>query len=363
MKKLRSGYTTGACAAAAAKGAALSLLSTQQVTQADIPFPDGSRVTFTLCECIPGDDPIKSAYAAVIKDAGDDPDVTNGAIIAAKVWINTCQPDQEVNEIIIRGGHGVGTVTKPGLAVAVGKSAINPIPLKMISSAVSEVLGMYPLQKGKVIVVEIIVPKGKELAEKTLNARLGIIGGISILGTTGIVRPVSAKAWTDTIKAAMDVAKAGGNNEIVLSTGRTSEAALEKTGAFQPEALIMMGDYLEYALQEAPRHLFTHLHMAGMWAKILKAALQIPQTHVRFGALEVQQAITLISEIQPDKDFSYLNGVNTAREIYERIVAAKDNEIVYEVCRVAKDYHEKTSGIPVTVYLVHHTGKIVVQVE
>lgn len=364
MKKLRSGYTTGACAAAAAKGATLCLLGHASAEGVDIPFPDGRRVYFTLIECrrqTQGAEP--AGYAAVVKDAGDDPDVTNGALIAATVRFAQRPETHKPQEIVIVGGEGVGTVTKPGLAVAIGEPAINPVPLRMIREAVTEALSLYVTGARQALTVEISVPRGKELAEKTLNERLGIVGGISILGTTGVVRPVSAEAWTATITSAMNVAAAGGSREIVLSTGRTSEAALQRTGKFKPEALIMMGDYLEFALQEAAKYPFERLHMAGMWAKILKAALRIPQTHVRFGALEVERANSYISKLFPKKDLLYLAGANTAREIHERLLERGDLVVVQSICRAAKEYHQEMSGIPVTVYLVHHTGRITAQVE
>jgi cobalt-precorrin-5B (C1)-methyltransferase len=257
----------------------------------------------------------------------------------------------------------VGTVTKPGLAVPVGSPAINPVPLAMIRAAVQEVLDQFPGRSFPVLEVEISVPDGEALAEKTLNERLGIIGGISILGTTGIVKPISAEAWTATITASMEVAAAGGNLEIVLSTGRTSEAALQKTGRFKPEALIMMGDYLEFALKAARNYSFTRLHMAGMWAKILKAALRVPQTHVRFGALEVEQAIHYIRSLAPGHDLSYLGGSNSAREIHDRLVDKGDDKLVEKVCATAGEYYREMSGIPVTVYMVHYTGRITVVVE
>lgn len=362
MKKLRSGFTTGACAAAAAKGAALALLCGTQVSCVEIPFPDGRRIEFVLTrDALPADTPEKT-YAGVIKDAGDDPDVTNGALIAASVTINL-SPDQETPRIEIIGGEGVGKVTKAGLPVQIGRSAINPVPHKMIQEAVAEAIGESSLESDTYLTVEIIVPRGKELAEKTLNSRLGIIGGISILGTTGIVKPVSADAWTATITASMEVAAAGGCTEIVLSTGRTSEAALQQSFQFKPEAFIMMGDFLEFSLQEARNYQFSRLHMAGMWGKILKAALKIPHTHVRFGALEMENAIRLIDTLSSGDDVSFLNGANTAREIYERLVNRDRFQVVEKVCQAAKQYHEEVSGVAVTVYLVHHNRSIKVITE
>lgn len=360
-KKLRSGFTTGACAAAAAKGATLLLLKGTGISEVDIPFPDGKRFKFALTRITlhPGENDLPgTASATVIKDAGDDPDVTNGAQISATASFSGTSNEQ----VTLLGGEGVGIVTKPGLAVPPGMPAINPVPRRMITEAVQEALrenGAEDLE----ITVEISIPDGKELAKKTLNDRLGIVGGLSILGTTGIVQPVSAKAYTDTITTAMDVADAAGVLEIVLSTGRTSEKALEKTGRFQPEALIMMGDFLEYALLEAAKYHFSRLHMAGMWAKILKAALKIPQTHVRFGALEISNAISCIKNLLPDCDFSYLQGSNTAREIYQRLHQHGDEQAVIRVCHAARKYHEDVSGLPVSVYLVHHTGEIIVIAE
>lgn len=357
MKKpLRSGYTTGTCAAAAAKGAVQSLL-TQDVTHGvDVTLPAGKKVHFSFCKN--GYDQYGNfGYAAVIKDAGDDPDVTNGAEIGARASYDKCDSKGSVR---ITGGEGVGTVTKPGLAVEVGQPAINPIPLQMIRSSVAEVLGS-DFTGG--VVVEIIIPKGRELAEKTLNERLGIVGGLSVLGTTGIVRPISAEAWTATITTAMQVAEAGGNREIVLSTGRTSEAALQKTDRFAPEAFIMMGDYLEFSLIEAAKFTFTRLHLSGMWAKILKAALRIPQTHVRFGALEAQEAVVFIQDLCPELDVTYLEGSNTAREIYTRLTRHGGEKVVEAVCMAAREYQQDVSGLPVSLYLVHHNGEIVMEIH
>lgn len=359
MKKLRSGYTTGACAAAAAKGAALSLLGRSCCSEVDIPFPDGRRVTFALERCILAASP-PSCTTAVIKDAGDDPDVTNGAAICATVRYKILPGPGE--RVAILGGEGVGRVTKPGLAVTVGEAAINPVPRRMIETAVQEAIDLNRLQEDIGLEVEISVPAGRELARQTLNERLGIIGGISILGTTGIVRPISADAWTATISTAMEVAAAGNNPEIVLSTGRTSETALQRLATFPAEAYIMMGDYLEFALQEARKFPFSRLHMAGMWAKIVKAALRIPQTHVRFGALEIAGAIELIEGLAGPRRLGYLDGANTARELYDRLVAHGDESLTALVCESARAYHQELSGKSVTVYLVHHNGTIVQRV-
>ena len=359
--KLRSGFTTGACAAAAAKAALSCLVSGKPVSEVDIPFPDGSRHTFKIKSCGPPSSDrhgmVKAASASVIKDAGDDPDVTNGAEIS--VQTRFIEPAGNSEALVLRAGHGVGTVTRPGLAVPPGKPAINPGPCRMIKEAVAEVPGRFPPESAG-LEVTISVRDGELLAEKTLNRRLGIVGGISILGTTGIVRPVSAKAWTDTIEASMSVAKAAGLDRIVLSTGRTSERHVQEMLDFPEEGLVMMGDYLGYALRAANRHGFSHIHLAGMWAKILKAALEIPQTHVRNGMLEVEQATRLLERLGlASEEARKLENANTAREIYQRLKAQGHDHIIKAVCARAREYATKESGLSITVYLVTSDDGIV----
>ena len=341
-RTLRSGYTTGACAAAAAKAAVLGLLGRPHPGRVEIPFPDGSRHSFELCR-------FGTGLATVVKDAGDDPDVTNGAEIGAEArWLD--EPGCE--SVVLVNGPGVGVVTKPGLPVAVGEPAINPVPRRMIRAAVAEALVEGGTGERRVE-VRIFVRDGEVLAEKTLNRRLGVVGGLSILGTTGIVRPVSAKAWTDTIEASLRVARAAGLDEVVLATGRTSEAAVQGRLALPEEALVMMGDYLHYALTATARQGFRRIHLAGMWAKLVKAALAVPQTHVRNGALETRQAADLLVDLGLDGPAAAaLARANTAREIYERLRAAGRDDLVTAVCERARVQSEAWSGLPVTVYLV-----------
>ncbi len=354
--KLRSGYSTGACAAAAAKGAAAHYISGKGQEEVSIPFPDGSRVRFALAWVKNDND---AASAAVVKDGGDDPDITNGALIVAKVrWVETNNV-HEKNQVRIIGGHGVGTVTKPGLAVAVGQPAINPVPIQMIKQAVSEITSGHKSTPDAYLEVSISVPDGVALAEKTLNKRLGIVGGISILGTTGIVRPVSADAWTATITASMDVAQAAGIKEIVLSTGRTSERCLESLIKPPEEALVMMGDYLDFSLQEAKKYSFKRIHMAVMWAKLLKGAMKIPHTHVRHTVLELDAVYSFFAEIGVTIDvIERLRGSNTARETLVRLMDMGALDVIEKVCRGAKTHYEQRAGIPVTIYLVSGPGDL-----
>lgn len=359
-KRLRSGFTTGACAAAAAKAACLIMGDQNHVESVDIPFPDGQRHSFAVHNGLHHS--TLDAEASVIKDAGDDPDVTNGAEITARVTLNDYQgPDPIIIHFV--AGDGVGTVTKPGLAVAVGEAAINPVPRQMITAAIAEALNVRKPSGPLTATVTISVPKGQELAVKTLNHRLGIVGGLSILGTTGIVRPVSAEAWTATIEASMSVAQKTGCNEIVLSTGRTSEKGAQSFLNLPIEAYAMMGDYLHFSLTAAARYGFAKIHLAGMWAKVLKAAMAIPQTHVRHGALEVEAAAELIGRLSNNQPLARsLAQSNTAREIYDRLLAAGRTDLITQVCTAAKQYAEEVAQRPVAVYLVNSALQVVAHV-
>ncbi len=361
-KTLRSGYTTGACAAAAAKAAVLALLGERTVESVEIPFPDGSRIIFKIQNSKFNE---KLAVASVIKSAGDDPDITHRAEILAEARIaqQACR-GEVTSPLLIKGGKGVGMVTKPGLSVPVGEPAINPVPRKMIKEAVAEAVSESykgSLRTAPTIEITISVPKGEELAKKTLNSRLGIIGGISILGTTGIVKPVSTEAWTATITSSMDVAKAAGLDEIVLSAGRTSEKAHMKKYGLPEESYVLMGDHLEYSLLEAKKHNFNKIHLCAQWAKMVKIAMATPQTHVRFGAIDTKKAVEFLNsfaiDIPQDRSF------NTAREIFEFINSSITNpqSALTDTCNTAKKYAELIAeGVTIGAYLVSYSGEIII---
>lgn len=357
-KRLRSGFTTGSCAAAAAKTAATALLSGKCPSEIEIPFPDGSRVSFAVHKFSLED---TSATASVIKDAGDDPDVTNRAEIQATVGLG--HEIAEGSDCVILGnillcrGKGVGLVTKPGLAISVGEPAINPVPRQMICEAIQEVMADQP------VTVSISIPRGEELVKKTLNKRLGIIGGLSILGTTGIVRPLSADSWTATISATMDVAKEAGLQDIVISTGRTSEKGAQHILQLPDEAYVEMGDFLHFSLSEAQKRGFRTVHYSGMWAKVMKAALRIPQTHVKNGALEVATGAELLESLgaQPPL-LDLLQKSNTAREMLTHIEATNQTELINKVCRKAKEYAEEIAGTTVHIYLIDHKAEVIAHV-
>jgi cobalt-precorrin-5B (C1)-methyltransferase len=367
-KKLRTGFTTGACAAAAAKAAALLLCGRWDHSRQDveIPFPDGIRRALKTNKVWPGKEE-NVAWASIIKDAGDDPDVTNNIEILVRVAFSGAtdqgRPCNEgMSPVLIKGGSGVGRITRPGLSVPVGEPAINPIPRRMIEEAVREALSGPDAGCGRPIEVTVSVPEGEKVARKTLNGRLGIVGGISILGTTGIVRPLSAEAWTATISASMSVAREAGREEIVMSSGRTSERAHMNRYGLPEESYVMMGDYVEYALKEAGARGFRTIHLCAQWAKMLKMAMGVPQTHVRHGAIDLAKTISFLVPLgfsPPDtKDF------NTAREIFDIVSSSTGSScpIFSRVCAEVRARAESlTEGVPVRTCLVSYEGEIIAE--
>jgi len=388
-KDLRSGYTTGACAAAAAKAAVILLLQNEKRKLQNkerpsseflvpnsqsivISFPDNSRVPFVIHNSgYRLDD--DASFASVIKDAGDDPDVTNGSeIVAEAKLVSKCKRTESEEslpyDIIITGGKGVGMVTKPGLAIPVGDSAINPIPRRMIQTAVYEAVlaTVLPHQlrdihaSDRIIEITISVTDGEVLAKKTLNERLGIVGGLSILGTTGIVRPLSSEAWTATIASSLDVAKAMGRCEIVLSAGRTSEKAHIKRYGLPEESYVMMGDYLEFALSTAAKRGFSKIYLCAQWAKMLKIAMATPQTHVKHGAIDIGKTVNFLNilgmTIPQDVAF------NTAREIFDYLRTNSENpeQQLIRACNAAKSYAAGIADpVDLSALLVSYDGEII----
>lgn len=353
-KKLRSGYTTGACAAAAAKGAAQMLRDQTLCAEVSIDLPAGFSASFQLHGQYYS---LNEASCFVVKDAGDDPDVTNGAEVHAVVKRTPLVEGGRA--ITIEGGAGIGKVTKPGLAIPPGEWAINPVPRHMIRQALASVLSEPDVQNSAFTVV-ISIPDGEERAKKTLNARLGIIGGLSILGTSGVVRPISAKAWTDTIDAALDVAKACGCKTVVLSTGRSSEMAVQKRLSPLPdEAYIMMGDHVAYALQACARRGFMAPIIACQFAKMLKIACGYENTHAAASELDlaVLHKWAEDAHIPPEK-LAIIAHANTAREI--AVTTCFDGAITGLVAaRAKKAGAVHAPGITLCPLLCRYDGSIV----
>ncbi len=271
-KKLRTGFTTGACATACSKAALFSWLHQKSFSTVSINLPKGEQVPFTLHD-------VKfsefEASASTIKDAGDDPDVTHGATITAHLAIKPNhqpikKPIKEPINIIFVAGKGIGIVTKPGLPVPVGEPAINPVPRKMIRDHLEALAIEHDLQAE--ITITLSVKDGENLAEKTWNPRLGIIGGLSILGTTGIVRPYSCAAWIHAIHRGIDVARALGLTHIAGSTGNLSEQAVMQHYQLSPHALIDMGDFAAGMLKYLRKNPIQKVIISGGFGKMLKLA-------------------------------------------------------------------------------------------
>ncbi|MEM9626646.1 MAG: cobalt-precorrin-5B (C(1))-methyltransferase [Pseudomonadota bacterium] len=261
-RELRRGWTTGACAAAATKAAYLGLLTGRFPDPVQITLPKGERPSFDLVECRRCD---RAARASIEKDAGDDPDVTHGAIISAHV----CRGDPGSGLIFI-AGEGVGVVTMPGLPVAVGEPAINPGPRKLISGLVAEIAHAHG--DGGDLEITISIPGGEAMAKRTANERLGIVGGLSVLGTTGVVIPYSCSAWIASIHRGIDVARAAGFEHVAAATGSTSERAVKAHYELPNNALIEMGDFAGGMLKYLRKHPIPRITIAGGFAKISKLA-------------------------------------------------------------------------------------------
>ncbi len=259
-RALRRGWTTGACATAATRAALIGLWGGRVPETVRITLPRGERPLFAVAESRCGEG---WAEAAIVKDAGDDPDVTHGALIRAHV-----RPSS--GGVVFRAGEGVGVVTKPGLPVPPGEPAINPVPRRMMQAVVAEEAARFGRRPD--IEITLSIPGGAALATKTWNPRLGIRGGLSILGTTGIVRPFSCAAWIASIHRGIDVARASGISHLAGATGATSEAAVRRLHGLQEEALIDMGDFVGGMLKYLRRRPVARLSIAGGFAKMAKLA-------------------------------------------------------------------------------------------
>jgi cobalt-precorrin-5B (C1)-methyltransferase len=303
---LRTGWTTGTCASAAAK-AATTALDTGQIQHAvEVALPDGQRVSFPVDACTLSEN---QAEAVVVKDAGDDPDVTHGARLTATVrW-------REEPGIELDGGVGVGVVTKPGLGLELGGPAINPVPREMITQAVGEAVD---LSKNGVTVI-ISVPDGERMARKTTNARLGIIGGISILGTTGIVRPFSTASWRASVEQAISVLAAQGEDTVVLCTGGRTEKGAMKLLPHLPEVcFVEVGDFTGAALRKAAGHHLSHVIFVGMAGKLTKLAAGVLMTHYTRSKVDLALLADITRAVGGPEDLAAQTGqANTARHAAE----------------------------------------------
>jgi cobalt-precorrin-5B (C1)-methyltransferase len=335
-EKLRTGWTTGSCAAAAAKAAAKALLTGEPQQEVDIKLPrkgEQRRVRFAVERCEVG---ASWAEAVVVKDAGDDPDVTHGAHLTARVsW-------REEPGIELDRGEGVGVVTKPGLGLPVGGPAINDVPRRMISYSVEEVLN--PEERG--VRVLISVPGAERMAEKTTNPRLGIVGGISILGTTGIVRPFSTASWRASVGQAINVMGVQGNDTLVLSTGGlTEKAAMRLLPNLEEVCFVEVGDFTGYALKQAVRNGLARVFFVGMVGKLTKLAAGVMMTHWTRSKVnnDLLADVTAQAGGAPEL-LRKVRNANTARHAYELWRAAKLEEAPHLLCALAAENLREFAG-------------------
>ncbi|MET8364031.1 cobalt-precorrin-5B (C(1))-methyltransferase [Micromonospora sp. NPDC005252] len=311
---LRTGWTTGACATAAAKAAVSALVTGVAPPEVEIGLPAGRRVRFPVERCEVTGNPPARAEAVVVKDAGDDPDVTHGAELTATVdWT-------DVPGLRLAGGPGVGTVTKPGLGLAVGGPAINDTPRRMIGEAVAEVVDLTEVG----VRVVISVPRGEIMARKTTNRRLGILGGISILGTTGIVRPFSTASWRASVVQAVHVMAAQGERTVVLCTGGRTERAARALLPELPEVcFVEVGDFTGAAVTAAVGDAMTGVVFVGMAGKLAKLAAGILMTHYTRSKVDLSLLGAVTADAGGDPALvAAVTEANTGRHAYELWEAA-----------------------------------------
>jgi len=388
-RPLRRGWTTGACATAAAKAAYTALLTGDFPDPVEVTLPRGERVSFALAVARRDAD---AATAGVVKDAGDDPDVTHGALVVATVRAASLGAG-----VTFRAGAGVGTVTRPGLPVPPGEPAINRVPRQMICAAIAEVAathhpslpgsaGVLPALprmasrapaagsnagetpalpwSGCDVEVEIGVKDGERLAGRTLNARLGIVGGLSILGTTGIVVPYSCAAWIHSIQRGIDVARAAGIDHVAGSTGSSSETAVQKLHHLPDIALIDMGDFVGGMLKYLRRHPIARVTIAGGVGKMTKLAQGLLDLHSKRGAVDLAALAGFATDAgASDALVQRIVASNTAAEAFGHAAAA-NVMLGDEVARAARETAAAVvanSGIDIEIVLFDRDGELVGQ--
>lgn len=306
--QLRRGWTTGACATAAVKSALTALIEGEFSDPVTISLPKGDTPSFALAYEKLSEN---WAEAGIIKDAGDDPDVTHGATIIARVEFGITG-----QKISFHAGEGVGTVTKDGLPISVGEAAINPVPRKLITNVVEEICNANNIAPD--IKVTISVPGGEKIAERTWNPRLGILGGISILGTTGVVHPFSCSAWINSIHRGIDVSRAAGITHVLGATGSTSETAACKFYDFDEPAMLDMGDFVGGLLKYLRQNQIPKITLAGGFAKFTKLAQGAMDLHSGRSQVDFDWLATIALKAGLNQNFKErIQSANTALEVLE----------------------------------------------
>ena len=349
--KLRTGFTTGSCATASSKACVLSIINQKKIEQTDIILPKRSKLDIQINSC---EFTENSATCSVIKDGGDDPDVTHGAEIFVYVELTN-----NIGKIEIDGGEGVGRVTKPGLGLEIGSAAINPTPKKMILENVTEISKEILEKNG--IMIKVSVPNGKELGPKTDNPRIGIMGGISILGTSGIVIPYSTASFAAAIRQQIAVVSSMNDDNVVLTTGGRSEDFARTIIELPDHSFIQMGDFSGYTIKQCAKQGLKKAYVAGFIGKLAKMAAGVKQTHVKGGKVDMKFLSELAKRCDAKSDtISKILGANTARNVQEIIIEDKVDgffdEVTKEACNQMRQHSEEK--IPVEVILFDFDGKV-----
>jgi cobalt-precorrin-5B (C1)-methyltransferase len=355
-RSLRTGYTTGTCAAAATKAALSKLVKGEKLSKVNVSLPKDKQITIDIAWIKHEGD--KSVTAAVIKDGGDDPDVTNGAEVCATVSLS-----ETSSKIVIDGGMGVGRVTKPGLGLEIGKAAINPTPLRMINHAIEEILNQQKDKRNGLSVI-ISVPKGEEIARKTDNPRLGIIGGISILGTTGIVIPYSTASFAASIRQSIDVSRAMGSDSVILTTGGRSEdfARAIYGNSIADHAYIQIGDFIGFSIKQCAIKKIKKAYVVGFVGKLTKMAMGIKQTHVKGSHVDMNFLSDLANRSGANKELvQQIKLANTARHVSE-LIDRSGLSVFYDIlCKEVHNHLTKysQSHLQIKIILLDFNGKVI----
>lgn len=349
---LRRGWTTGACATAATRSALSALLGSGFEDPVTITLPGGQTPAFALAHEASG---AGFAEAGIIKDAGDDPDVTHGALVISRI-----ESGPPGSGTTFRAGQGVGTVTKPGLPIAVGEPAINPVPRKMMTAVVEALSAAHGISPDFSITIS--VRDGERLAEKTWNPRLGIIGGLSILGTTGIVIPYSCSAWIASIHRGIDVARAVGLTHLVGATGDVSERAARERLGLPDEAYLDMGDFVGGMLKYLRTHPVETITIAGGFAKMAKLAQGALDLHSARSTVDLDGLAAALAELGADADLvQRAKSANTANEVQGLAEAAglQLANAIAERARIRAENVLSGSGVGVRILVTDRAGRIV----
>lgn len=354
-RPLRTGLTTGCCATACCVAAAHGLLGKKQIELATVTLPakrgnPGKQVELAMSDLVVQSNSVR---AATVKDAGDDPDVTHGA----KVFVDLALTDEP--GVQLKAGEGVGTVTREGLALAVGEPAINPVPRQMIQQHLEDIAAEYAYLGG--FVVSVGVEKGEVLAQKTMNPRLGILGGLSILGTTGIVRPFSCAAYIASIHQGIDVALANGLQHVAATTGNTSEESIRAHYGLPEMALIEMGDFAGAVLKYLKQKPVQKLSLCGGFGKLSKLANGHLDLHSRASSVDFEQLTVLAKQAGADKALQdAVREANTSIEAL-KLCQQQNIDLAAGVCEAALRQARKIvpAEVELEVWAVDRQGQFI----